>query len=501
MLRVIDKQNHPNIIGIIAFYSWRGEVNFVFPFVERNLHTVLHKDWKPENIARIKNGGFPNNWLWLQMLKVADALRTIHDPPIQIWPERGKIVGFHFDLKPGNILVKNDGTLLITDFGQSMIKLVQENDLAYGDYTGGDYGYQPPEVCPRRDTWNDVTRSVFSADIQSSVLPPSPPAAPYTPPATGRSFPATSPPYTPRDRGDSMTEPTQSLPMISRDNTLPASNTEAETTLVGSSMTSYVSRITATTNYDVWSLACIMLEVLVFILKGGSKGIIVFEQERKNEGRDLSFHDGRGRNANLKTCVMNTLNSFRDLDLSNPPAQQISAQHRSYLTESINLLYGMFNPDPAHRKSSDQVVNEFEEIRKNYPEVDSPETDLVRYIKSCPCPPGFTEVGWPSLDSSRKIKPFYHMYVVPFYLQYETYSFSLNAANSAVLGSMLRNVNRDDVMYEIESPDIQAAPRTVVGAKLQIYYKRDAFYIKIAYGTSHGPVYVPYTSKSFNPSL
>ena len=106
-----------------------------------DLYAVLHKDWRPEDVSYTFDSDCRTHWLWLQLIKVADALKTIHNPPNQPWTPQGqteKVVGFHFDLKPANIMVRFDGVLLITDFGQSMIKSVKEGNTVYGDYVGGD---------------------------------------------------------------------------------------------------------------------------------------------------------------------------------------------------------------------------------------------------------------------------------------------------------------------------------------------------------------------------
>ncbi len=83
------------------------------------------------------------------MIGVAEGLSVIHNPEIDIFKGHGsRGVGFHFDLKPANILITHKGELKISDFGLSLIKLVDPSTGSYGTFSGGAPRYQPPEVAP-----------------------------------------------------------------------------------------------------------------------------------------------------------------------------------------------------------------------------------------------------------------------------------------------------------------------------------------------------------------
>ena len=83
------------------------------------------------------------------MIGVAEGLNVIHNPESDIFRRYGtRGVGFHFDLKPANILITNKGELKISDFGLSLIKQVHPTGGSYGIFRGGAPRYQPPEVAP-----------------------------------------------------------------------------------------------------------------------------------------------------------------------------------------------------------------------------------------------------------------------------------------------------------------------------------------------------------------
>ncbi|KAI9744084.1 MAG: hypothetical protein M1818_002236 [Claussenomyces sp. TS43310] len=405
VLYVIAKQEHPNIVDLIAFYSWRGNVHFVFPFVELNLDHVLHRDWKPENIVHA--GRFPDHWLWQQMIRVADALKTIHNPPNQLWPERGNIIGFHFDLKPANILVTAQGVLQITDFGQSMVKLVQESEPGYGVYIGGDFGYQPPEVCPTRTE----LRSVLP-DVTESPAPPQPAkfgralssegSIHSTLPMLDSSNPRASLSASSR-RGSSLSQGTLFTAMQRElEKYEESQQTSPRTSSIAVSEYPNSPTVPATSTYDVWSLACIMLEVLTYIFKDGPIGVENFEKNRIIKG-GRAFHD---RNGNLKGCVKSEIGSLRNLDVANDVSS-------SYLNGTLNILCRMLSIDPTQRPVSEQVVSQFNQLTLEHQEFDDPDQDMIRYLRDYRKIERFREVGY--LEDG-VVKPFYQMK----HIKYET---------------------------------------------------------------------------------
>jgi serine/threonine protein kinase len=408
VLRIIDNEKHNNIIDVIAFYCWRGELNCVFPFVEFNLYEVLHKNWKPQSIVHLPRS--LRHWLWQQMHRVADALAAIHNPRKQERRTDGrKIIAFHFDLKPQNILVTPDGTLKITDFGQSMVKMVQENESEYGTYVGGDPAYGPPEVLGRDEI--DMLRSMvfptnLTASQQLSNPVPSPPPSSAGSQTNASDFRRPSAPSLVRSTQSSIRDPVGDIEQESRRDSY-----------------SYVSSISApsstsldhhpsiaTANYDVWSLACIMVEVLVFIFNEESAGIPEFEDARRNEepdGRGLCFHKGTRGNSSLKKCVRATLDKLKDpLDAAATPGQP-----PSYLDDVVRLIDSMFIIDPKKRHSSDRVIWEFNKLADIHKDDNDPNANIARIMRSLGPVEGFNELGYKPDKKSGDIVPFYNMCV------------------------------------------------------------------------------------------
>jgi hypothetical protein len=82
-------------------------------------------------------------------------------------------------------------------------------------------------------------------------------------------------------------------------------------------------------NFDVWSLACIMTEVLVFICGDRKKEkVIDFYQSRRNEHPSFTFYGIDG----VKQCVTDALNAAK---LSVIPSSPIEV----YLDGIIKLLF------------------------------------------------------------------------------------------------------------------------------------------------------------------
>lgn len=288
-LRLFTEQRHGNIVRALFFYEWREHISFVFPFIEGTLEKLLKGQWNPlpEFVQTLGCDQSPTNWLWIQIVGVAEGLSVIHNPQSPIFKGFGtRGVGFHFDLKPANILITDKGELKISDFGLSMIKRVRPSSRSYGIFRGGAPRYQPPEVAP-------------------VLIPPiSSPMPPW----------AESP--------DSKAEEVKN-------------------------------------NYDVWSFACIVVEILIFIFDDdGTESLERFEKAMESEPPGQAFHGVE----KPKECVLNAMKRLCSDDIVATKAHGF----KPWAYDLTQLLTRMFHFEPEHRPSSRQVVEDLKRLQEDY---------------------------------------------------------------------------------------------------------------------------------------
>lgn len=223
------------------------------------------------------------------MIGVAGGLRTIHNPESSIFKRHDKrAVGFHFDLKPANILITEKGELKISDFGLSLIKRVSPNGASYGIFRGGAPRYQAPEVSPVQHL----------SDHSSGSLHPS----------------------TIEDMSDEVKN-----------------------------------------KYDVWSYACIVLEVMIYLFEeDGKEKLKQFENSLDNEPPGRAFH-GNGK---LKSCVRKAMDQVGGHAIAGSEGPGYDA----WADDMVEFLSDMFHFQPEYRPSSTDVFEKLHNLFTDYRE-------------------------------------------------------------------------------------------------------------------------------------
>jgi serine/threonine protein kinase len=131
ILDLLQTLQHPNIVEFLGSYAQNDIHHLLFAHADMNLSEFLRQK-SPVQPWKIYAG----------MYGVADALSVIHNFTFRDGSIDVHKIGYHHDLRPDNILVKN-GVFIITDFGLSKIK--SDDKTSKSRLKGGDYDYLGPE--------------------------------------------------------------------------------------------------------------------------------------------------------------------------------------------------------------------------------------------------------------------------------------------------------------------------------------------------------------------
>ncbi len=135
--KALQELNHPNIVKILEAFEENGEHYIVMEYVSGgSLHDLLKQA-----------GRMPLERVLYIALDLSDALTRAH---------RLKII--HRDIKPANVLLADDGTPRLTDFGT--VRIEGLHDLTQEGGIVGTVSYLSPEACQgqsvdaRTDIWS-----------------------------------------------------------------------------------------------------------------------------------------------------------------------------------------------------------------------------------------------------------------------------------------------------------------------------------------------------------
>ncbi|KAF4968334.1 hypothetical protein FSARC_4280 [Fusarium sarcochroum] len=113
-------------------------------------------------------------------------------------------------------------------------------------------------------------------------------------------------------------------------------------------------------NYDVWSLACIMTEVLVYLCDGPTKVEELRKTLKETPMKDRFFIE-KDKVMRLKPCVERSIHSIQQSERF-----QDDIAHERYIKDVANLLFGMFDTNQYKRPSSGAVLERLKQAESTY---------------------------------------------------------------------------------------------------------------------------------------
>lgn len=123
--------NHPNILKAFGIFFGDKETPpaILLEYCPKNLFTV------------IKNNELSNVEIACVMYEIAEGMKYLHNNNV-----------IHRDLKPGNILIAEDGTIKIGDFGISKLMEQDESSMTIGV---GTMKFMAPELILEENDYNE----------------------------------------------------------------------------------------------------------------------------------------------------------------------------------------------------------------------------------------------------------------------------------------------------------------------------------------------------------
>ncbi|KAF8534362.1 hypothetical protein BDD12DRAFT_896100 [Trichophaea hybrida] len=115
-LRILDHLRHPNIVPLLASYSYRGDHYFLFPLYRMDLQQFLQLEHR--------FGEFDKDLTFYIALEgLTSAIGTVHSLNMSTKDHDMALnrIGYHHDIRPANILV-DTRTFYLSDFGLARMK-------------------------------------------------------------------------------------------------------------------------------------------------------------------------------------------------------------------------------------------------------------------------------------------------------------------------------------------------------------------------------------------
>ena len=136
--KALYKMQHPNIVRVLDIFEENGTAYYVMDYIDgQSLHEIVKK-----------RGAIPEHEVLEYVEQISNALKYVHGQN-----------RLHLDIKPGNIMIDNDGVVKLIDFGAS-----KQYDEVDGENTSTLLG-KTPGYAPIEQMGNTVRTFTPATDI------------------------------------------------------------------------------------------------------------------------------------------------------------------------------------------------------------------------------------------------------------------------------------------------------------------------------------------------
>ena len=140
----IQKVKDRHLLQVHKAFKHGSHGIVIMPLAKNSLKAFLNEP--TDSDQNIQPNEIQNHPFWSRLLSIAEALGKLHKFSVAESGIDGPIFGYHFDIKPANILIDDFDEFILSDFGQAYFRRVADATSSKVIGMGGTESYAPPEI-------------------------------------------------------------------------------------------------------------------------------------------------------------------------------------------------------------------------------------------------------------------------------------------------------------------------------------------------------------------